>query len=387
MAIERKLDSSQLAEPNTQRQLLKAVTVLQTQLNSPEISQISQREQIDKYSHIVVISNQHGIGDSIMELPYIIGLAQAFSEKEFSVLTHSAIPTELLKSFSNLNYLPSPQPFSFHVDQKKTLVLTLSEYFKDNYYTLRSVFLPRLDHSTARAFNTLTIDNFSDHASVFGTQSLRMLMNLIQMNTLSQVNKRELLFLSRVLLFGRPIPLSDDIFKLDVLDSSSDNIDMLYLPDAREVSNGYQSLKSPTPSQHIETLRELSKDHEVTFLSGISHRRFCQDIYKRATKFGVKLAKTKSLLELAGLYWRTKTFVGVDSGTTHLAAKMTRTFQKHGHPLKVRELFHSERLSSVEYGASGQLTDVSIQVTQETLSTLPMRSTFDPREFAEFVRS
>lgn len=169
--------------------------------------------------------------------------------------------------------------------------------------------------------------------------------------------------------------------------------DVIIFPDALEVPEycqGYRkSQKSIAVSKWKEIFKCMGKDLDIAIVRGVAHPEYCDYVLEIARWTGHHANMVEGNLDhVTDAILSARRFVGMDSGTTHLAAQVIRAAQKEGRNIAFRQFFAP--IFPLElYGISGSelrtfyYKDEGTSIEDMSVSM----SDVDPRVAADFIMS
>lgn len=147
-------------------------------------------------------------------------------------------------------------------------------------------------------------------------------------------------------------------FSSEFVDQHPPTSDFLIIPDALEGDgrfNQYRSFKSITPEKWSEIFSHLDPKLKMAIVMGTAHPAYCRDVIEAALQAGhtnVQVVQG-SLDDVVNAVLTTRKFVGMDSGTTHIAAEVVKAARQAGREIQFRQLFNAG-VSFGKYGIAGE---------------------------------
>lgn len=135
------------------------------------------------------------------------------------------------------------------------------------------------------------------------------------------------------------------------------DIDLIMFPDAQEgdymIDNDFErySTKSLPLSVWDKIFQEMPKGLRLAIVAGTAHPLYTNRVFEASRKAGHESSYVSGSLEdvmIAVL--RSRTFVGMDSGTTHLAAEFIKAASENGRTIQYRQLFNEGYVPFSQYG-------------------------------------
>ncbi len=293
------------------------------------LASVCKKEQTNlSGANAVEIYNGIGIGDNIMALRFIRPTAEQFPKKTFMIPVAGAV--------LGLRYLDLP-PNCIVFDKNNTLPipadLSINYFFACNAVDLKNQLIR--DHP-----------NYSEH-------DIAGILRLLELGIKIEQKDIESSILS---------------FSNEVIEAVPQDLDIMIAPDAREMRlvSEKRSRKSLSLRQWETVLSQVSPGLVIGILMGSSNQEYCRNIlrlakkYSRKQGFFVEKIEVATLGEVAEQILRAKTFVGMDSGTTHLAYEVMSAAREKGREIRIKELYNSSFFRTQQYALRGNEDLVSV---------------------------
>lgn len=333
------------------------------------------RKSFAEAEQIMAFLNAFGLGDSVMEFRIVIAMAQKHPQKRFYVY--------LPKGLAEVPYLDYPGNVAVvgemdeiqlrkTISGKKTMILTLNgelsvesalTILKQRHRFSEDRFLEkdrgRVSHVSARVLLS-HIPETSRLDSKAGS------------NRNTTINTFDLKSVVALRILGIHIEkndLSEPFLKInqEVLSNHPVKFDMLLAPDAAEITapmDTHRSAKSISVGKWGEIFSRFPRDKSfrLGIVLGKSHPDYCQKVYLKAREYGiqVELVDTPTLTDFCHVVLSCKRFVGMDSGTTHLASEVVKAAEKSGRTIDIREVFNGNVFIDQDYAIRGHGTSENV---------------------------
>ncbi len=269
-----------------------------------------------------------GIGDGVMSIRYARLIAEAFPAKQVELLANKAL--------RGCQYIALPKNCFFSSDGKASPREDGRVHI--NLYSIRDI---GLMSKVLESHPTYTEHDFS---SIAHLQELGI-------NVKKSDIEQSILKFPKELLKKTPI-----------------EFDFMLAPDAKEVevSNSERSVKSFSLSEWDAILTHVPSGSKIAILMGNAHPLYCEQMYALAKKhaasggFSVERIETATLTDVIEQVLRAKTFIGMDSGTTHLAYEVAVAAKDAGRMMYIKELFNNSLFPETRYALRGLSSQVQV---------------------------
>jgi len=328
------------------------------------------RENFQKADAIIAMTGGFGLGDCIMELRYVLQLAEK-TQKKFIVQVHAALMPLLgahPSKFPNVTFC-NKVPFDQVNDQNNFLLGMMptdkinqrgnwinwqgTGFDEDDLVAMRT---PGEEIDQRR--NTANLADSSFLLPMFSQTAPNDTYYDIQqkIHKNPKANQYDEIFATLCGILGEPVTV-DEIknssilpFEPELLENIPQSYDFIIAPDAGERSNGQWSAKSLLPETWGKIFaRPELKGKKVGIIKGVAHTKYCQAIIQLAINNGVDCEFLGGdLNQLSQQILSTKTFIGMDSGTTHLAVDVSRFAKQGGREIVVKEIIDEYSDTQVE---------------------------------------
>lgn len=130
--------------------------------------------------------------------------------------------------------------------------------------------------------------------------------------------------------------------------------DILIVPDAKELNtvDKNRSIKSISADKWATVFSKLDPTVQVAIIIGTAHPQYCQAVVEVAHQSGLQnvQAVAGSLSDVINAILSTRRFVGMDSGTTHLAAEVIKAARQAGRTIDFREIYNDNTYNFYDFG-------------------------------------
>ncbi len=346
--------------------------------SSPEMKLRAQqtREVFNMSAEVVAITGHFGLGDSIMELRYILRLAQK-TDKHITCQVHPALlplAEKLSNAFANITFCAKvplekatdPTVFFINLAPDNSVSDSLKWIDQPMKYISNFVFKSQLRDTIGSMRSS---GNQLDYEQLFpytGNAPVDDDRNEIESRlgiSQSGIARSDAVHATLLEMIGIHIEpqeiLENSILPWDpeVLQKVPQTFDFMIAPDAQERESGNAWSDKSFPPDLWNTLfeRQELKGKKVAIVRGVSHPRYCDAIVVLAKRHGLDVTFLQGdLSTIAEQMLATKCFIGMDSGTTHLAVDVQRFAKKYGREIQVKEIIDEYRDIQVEmYGIVG----------------------------------
>ncbi len=303
------------------------------------------RKKFARAQKYVVICGDFGLGDAIIQARYALLLAQK---------THRPVICQVQPVLLDSLKLSSRATSISYVEVvPRDIVLDSDTFIIDLEYSLTKNM-----RGWGESLNMDDIRNIRDKERYYDDDyrrrfnlDLASILDKFFINTQQGNNRTEAKYALALLLLG-DIKLTRKEIKGSSLTGFSasevriipQDLDLLIAPDAGEVevSKENRSRKS-LDLKSWERLFEIMPTHfKIGIVQGISHPRYCRQVVDLGIgrQLNIQIIQG-NLLHFAKQVLRAKHFVGVDSGTTHLAVDVVRSARRHKRDIKIWEFFNT----------------------------------------------
>ncbi|CAN5315807.1 hypothetical protein BH10PAT2_BH10PAT2_2150 [soil metagenome] len=356
--------------------------IIEKVYDSPEMKEraYQARENFQNADEVIAVTGSFGLGDCIMELRYVLQLAKK-TQKNFLIQLHPALLPLMnanQEKFPNVQFcdkVPTEK-----VQNKSTFLLRLTPTTRINeslnWLDWSQTGLDIEDYSEALRQKHF-FDNRRKSASVADSDFfMPMFAHKQGQDTMHDIkekafqsnpkaNQFDQMYALMSAFLGEPVTAQEIMtssilpYDKEILEDIPQTFDFIFAPDAGERTNGQWSNKSLSPDvwSNIFARPEL-KGKKVGIIKGIAHPKYCQAIFQLALNNEVEVEMLNgNLNDISQQILSTKCFVGMDSGTTHLALDVSRFAKQNGRSILVKEIIDEYSASQVEeYG----ITDTPI---------------------------
>jgi hypothetical protein len=315
---------------------------LQDELHhNPKLAEICEeaREDLER-AEIIEVSGSWGIGDGIMALRYAKILAEHFPTKLLFARLNPAL--------SNIDCLNVPENCVV-IDTNDPAVSRKKTAFSTSFY-------------------------FTAYSGQFFTSNTNFAEAILERNpTYSRHDLMAMLRLEELGIEAKESEIDRPVLHLtdEMLEETPQDIDVLFAPDAKEAEvtgPPNRSAKSLTFDQLHTIFSQVPPGSKIGILMGTAHPEYCDVVYRIAREQGrqrnvtVEKIETPSLNETITQVLRAKTFVGMDSGTTHLAYEVAHALIEKGRRLSIKEIFNARTFQVQDYALRGLSDRVDVIV-------------------------
>lgn len=127
--------------------------------------------------------------------------------------------------------------------------------------------------------------------------------------------------------------------------------DFVIFPDAREGGTPERSIKSLPVGLWNNILEQFPSRSSIAVIRGVDHTAYCNVVVDVAKAHGHVITPVSgSLRYVMSTVLQGGTFIGMDSGTTHIAANMIAAAQLRGRKIQFREVFNNFYVRVDKYG-------------------------------------
>ncbi len=290
---------------------------------------------------MIVLRPPLGLGDKVIHLRHVVGYARHFPDKQF---------------FLHPEHIPLYGRF----DLPSNVVVENKEPEK----------------------SVIPIDLYELSQPYERSGQMSIFRDLALMSALSTVTEID------VSLYDKPIVNLDE----NLLNMPPTH-DVIIFPDAFEIEEDagsyFKSQKSIDATKWRMIFDRLSKELRIALVIGTSHEEYCADVIDQADRSGYGVTVVRGNLDhVMNAILKAHKFVGMDSGTTHLAAQVIRAAQLKGRTIAFRELM-APIFSLQSYGITGAAFK-TLNYQDAGRWDLDLRvsmSDIDPQLAADFIMS
>lgn len=315
-----------------------------------------QKPKFEQADLIVVDCNPMGLGDSLMQARCALAIAGKISDKSFAIRMPKAVMEMRYLKYPSNTQIISHIPRDY-LDRDQTFFMT----FDHNGLSIPHVLVELTAVEHLREDNRIfkpdmsSITGYSDFWRPLGIDHGRVNYNLRDLR--DAVMAYEL----GVLLTEADLRQSFLHFDHSVIWQNPQVFQLLVAPDAREqpASGDNRSQKSLSAGRWKQVFAALPKSLEIGIVMGHSHPRYCKRVLKAARSAGLNAIEiiTPTLDDFCAAVLKSYRFVGMDSGTTHLAVQIAASARLHDRQIDIREIYNG--LTPVTaYGISGEDTSI-----------------------------
>lgn len=289
-----------------------------------------------KQADIVEVYGGSGIGDCVMNMRYARIIAANFPDKQFYVRLNSS-----LVSIDNFQ-----MPENCVLEDKRAQPSRRDSYYLDLFFSSQSV---------KEVAKILTKE--VPHFAYFDLHAIAKLQEYGIDPTIEEI----------------AAPLLS--FSQEHLDSIDQDLDLLIAPDAKEMEvtteKPRRSAKSLAPYQWKPIFGKIPSGSKIGIIVGVEHAEYSRLVAELAQiageehGFSVEVIETDTLSEFIDQVLRTKHFIGMDSGTTHLAFEVVGAALEAGRDIKLTQFFNARRFPPKDYALRGLPTQVQVLIESE----------------------
>lgn len=316
------------------------------------------REEIEN-AHTVYVRGGPGIGDWVMAMRYARILAKHKPDKEFKLRIHPA--------FENFPFFSVPKNCTFDFSS------TYSTSTRDKDEMSLGFFFD-VDLSSS-----MICDRLSKKHSDYSEHDIYGIVHLMELGVTPTDEE----------LVRPTLDLPKELFEQTPVD-----VDFFIAPDAKEasVTDKSRSKKSFSLEQWEEVLAQVPTGSRVGILIGSTHGEYCEEVFQIATQKAkekgcvIERIQTATLVDFVKQLLRAKTFIGMDSGTTHLAYEVALAARGQGRRIAIKEIFNEGAFRVGQYALRGMRDQVDVFVVKRDathttgitdLATLPIAQIVD----------
>jgi hypothetical protein len=348
-----------------------------------------EQEMLHKCPNVLIFSNLHGLGDTIMELRPSFAMAALLPQKQFTILVPDAI--------AQVPYFDVPKNVSLVSSLTKDQLQTITP---DNTYCL-NFYSPRpllneiseqmIKHDIPESERGRIEKNFREANNFSSIISKGIIGPANERYGFQFANEFDIKIGSRLRMLGIPISerdLEKPLFtftKEFLHDHPQNSYDLLIAPDAaeNEAVSGDRSIKSINAEKWQEIFASFPKDSQIGIIIGKTHETYCQAVLQKAQEAGLQVVAvtTPTLKDFVAEVAQAKTYVGMDSGTTHIAYEVMAAAEKLGRKIRIKEIFNASHLPMSYYGLRGRnnLVEILKYISRYYEMTVPDHLTNDQR--------
>lgn len=325
----------------------------------------------DQFRHadlIVAICGTFGLGDAVMQTRYALEIARQTGQPVMCQVPEPLVAPFSLsrKQLPNLAFV-SKVPWET-LERPRTFFFTLESGFPGNlsawlegaHEASRQTYY---EHVNACDYILQSNRSFSESAAMYsfpGEKKMEVYSRLkvvpkARVNSFDQGYSAVLQLLGLEAEAGRLSESTLTPFSPAEVDAIPQDLAAVVAPDAKEFS--LASKNRSEKSLSLDTWSKLwaawPKQEKISVVEGVSHPDYCREVLARARQQGLSAEGFRgSLLELTRHILRGRVFVGMDSGTTHLAVEVVRAARAAGREIKLREIFNSKIVPVDSYGVT-----------------------------------
>ena len=146
----------------------------------------------------------------------------------------------------------------------------------------------------------------------------------------------------------------EPIFKIspDQVENHPVQSDVLCLPDAIALPGQKRSRKSLSPETWGKVFSQMDPSQRLAIVIGTANPAYCHEVVRVAHEVGMEHVDEieGDIHVVIDAILSTRKFVGMDSGTTHLAAEVIKAARAAGRTINFRELFLDSVFPFTDYG-------------------------------------
>ena len=307
-------------------------------------------ETMDRSETVMVSLNLHGLGDSVIEMRHAMLMARSFPEKGFVFVVPKGflqisgweLPqnVRLCKEYDE-DIMADPssllvclnQAGSIHYEIRDAQKGLLSSYYKmlneRRVFCLADLLMTRSIYGYLQRIGCLPFASGVNYTDIFYAMSL----DLLGAKNLSASHL--------------DVPMLKP-----VVPEAENEFDIVIAPDAREYPDSVDGVSIKSLPLHVwsKLASHLPKDKKVCLVKGVCAPQYCEKVYEELMAKGIDATfrETPTLGDFVSLVRSGRRFVGMDSGTTHLASEAAKVSS-----FDIREIYSISEFSVEEYGIRG----------------------------------
>lgn len=364
---------------------------------------LQRKDKFQKAKVIVGVCGSWGLGDAIMEARYMLALAKKTGRAVLCQVPPPLVEALRPASKDTPNFGVVGAITGQIIDDPSVFYISLNGTFPRDIESWIENCPSDLDDPTHLAFLEKCEEISFDHRSlslsdIYDAQTnardslpeleKRYRLTIAENNCLADQHFSLLLATLGIDFSVKEISNSSlTPFSSEELANIPQDYDYIIAVDAKEFEEMDGRVKRSSKSLPVSTWEEIFSRFppgtKISFVMGNSHSAYCKEVLRRARLVNSSLhidVFQGSLLELARHILRGKRFIGMDSGTTHLAVDVIRA-AKEDRKIELRQVFNSAIVKASHYAA----TEGEVFVAAGTSSIFRVPTKENTEKLASFL--